>query len=210
MDAKQRLFVRRSTPRPNWKSFRSAALSGEQCDHCLSGEREPLAALTQSGADDATTDAAEAAQAGQARREVLFGELHLRLLEQYGPPSVVVNEAHEIVHLSESAGRYLQFVAGEPTANIVKVIDPALQIELRTALFRGRATQEAVKAAPQRVEIDGTEEMITLEVRPMRASDQAHGFFLVLFEKRHDAPNRRRRGAGARDNAATPTRRSSS
>ena len=30
--------------------------------------------------------------AGHARREALFGELHLRLLEQYGPPSVVVNE----------------------------------------------------------------------------------------------------------------------
>ena len=38
---------------------------------------------------------------------------------------VVVNESHEIVHLSESAGRYLHFVAGEPTANIVKVIDTA-------------------------------------------------------------------------------------
>ena len=80
-------------------------------------------------------------QAGHARREVLFGELHLRLLEEYGPPSVVVNDAHEIVHLSGSAGRYLHFVAGEPTANITKVIDPALQIELRTALFQRRANE---------------------------------------------------------------------
>ena len=164
------------------------ARSGEQGDQCPSGKREPWPRKRRAAEAPATTDAAEAAQSGRARREVLFGELHLRLLEQYGPPSVVVNESHQIVHLSESAGRYLHFVAGEPTANIVKVIDPALQIELRAALFRAARSQEAVKTAPQRVEIHGTEEIISLEVRPMRASDQAHGFFLVLFEKRYDAP----------------------
>ena len=45
-----------------------------------------------------------------------------------------------------------------------------------------------MKTSLQRVEINGTEEMISLEVRPMRASDQAHGFFLVLFEKQRGAP----------------------
>src|SRR5438034_1302317 len=82
------------------------------------------------------------------------GELHLRLLEQYGPPTVVVNESHDIVHLSESAGRYLHFVAGEPTANVVKVINPALQVELRTALFRSAQTKQATKSAPQKIEIN--------------------------------------------------------
>ena len=80
-------------------------------------------------------------QAGQTRREVLFGELHLRLLEQYGPPSVVVNEPHEIVHLSESAGRYLHFVAGEPTANIVKVINPALADRTAHGAFQAARSQ---------------------------------------------------------------------
>ena len=54
---------------------------------------------------------------------------------------MVVNETHDIVHLSENAGRYLQFVAGEPTANLIKVVNPALRIELRTALFRAAQTK---------------------------------------------------------------------
>src|SRR6185437_8016264 len=129
-----------------------------------------------------------AAEAGHIRREVLFGELHLRLLEQYGPPSIVVNESHDIVHLSENAGRYLHFVAGEPTANVVKVIKPALAIELRTALFKAAKTRQPVKSTPQHVEFDGTSEIITLEVRPMSATDQAQGFFLVFFEKEGTGP----------------------
>jgi hypothetical protein len=45
------------------------------------------------------------------------------------------------------ARRYLHFVAGEPTANITRVILPALQIELRTALFRAAQRKENVKCA---------------------------------------------------------------
>jgi two-component system CheB/CheR fusion protein len=134
--------------------------------------------LTETSAEQAAGVGPEATQA-----EMLFGELHLRLLEQYGPPSTVVNEAHDIVHLSESASRYLHFVAGEPTANIMKAINPALQIELRTALFKAAQTNGTVKSSPQQLEVGGVSEIVMLEVQPMKSSDEAHGFFLVLFHK---------------------------
>src|SRR5262249_15030110 len=71
-----------------------------------------------------------------ARRAISFGELHFKLLEQYAAPSVVVNEDYDIVHLSESAGRFLRFTGGEPSHNLLTVVHPDLRIELRTALFR--------------------------------------------------------------------------
>jgi two-component system, chemotaxis family, CheB/CheR fusion protein len=189
VDPKHRLFVRRSTPRPIWK----VPLLPLRAPVRLIPSKPILAPrklppLTQARTDEATAESgAEAVRAGHVRREVLFGELHLRLLEQYGPASIVVNESHDIVHLSESAGRYLHFVAGEPTANLLKVIHPALQFELRAALFKAGQTKIAVKTAPQTVEIEGAKEAITLELRPMAAGDQASGFSLVLFEKEGQA-----------------------
>jgi two-component system, chemotaxis family, CheB/CheR fusion protein len=185
LDPKHRIFVRRSMPRPVWRmanipmrplGTRGAGRPGPR------GWRTPsLPALTHAVAEDAGNNAAAARQAGQTRRDVLFGELHLRLLEEYGPPSVVVNELHEIVHLSANAGRYLQFAAGEPTANISKVVNPALAIELRTALFKAARENTSVKGSSTVVEVAGGKEVITVEVRPMRANDQAEGFLLVLF-----------------------------
>ncbi|CAN5276885.1 hypothetical protein BH20VER2_BH20VER2_09400 [soil metagenome] len=137
---------------------------------------------------DPATAAPVMAQAGHTRREVMLGELHLRLLEQYGPPSVVVNDVHEIVHLSQTAGRYLQFVGGEPSANITRVVLPPLQIELRTVLFKAAHTKENARGAPVRVEIGGETETIALEVRPMSAKNDAAGFYLVLFAKAGAAP----------------------
>jgi two-component system CheB/CheR fusion protein len=190
VDSKHRLFVRRSTPRPMWRvPLLPVRMPGKLIPSPALRQPRRLPPLTQTGVDITRTDGGtEAARASHARREVLFGELHLRLLEQYGPPSVVVNESHDIVHLSENAGRYLHFVPGEPTANVIKVINPALEIELRTALFKAAQTKAPVTSAPRTVVFDGTSEIITLEVRPMGPADQAQGFFLVLFEKEGTGP----------------------
>jgi len=187
VDAKHRLYVRRSVPRPSWKIPILPLRAPEPAKRTAPIPRtRKLPALTPGNAEEAATDSPESYYAGQERRALLFGELHLKLLEQYGPPSVVVNEGYDIIHLSESAGRYLQFVAGEPTANLIKVVHPALRIEMRTALFRAAQQQETITVAPHTIEIDGRREVITLQVRPMQSSDPAQGLFLVVFDKQKD------------------------
>jgi SAM-dependent methyltransferase len=42
-----------------------------------------------------------------------FGELHHRVVEKYAPPSVLVNEQLDVVHLSEHAGRFLELQGDE-------------------------------------------------------------------------------------------------
>lgn len=64
---------------------------------------------------------------------------------------------------------------------------PALRVELRTALFRASKDKASVKSAPHTVEIAGASEVIRLEVRPIRATDPEHPFYLVLFEKQSEA-----------------------
>jgi two-component system, chemotaxis family, CheB/CheR fusion protein len=188
VDAKERIFLRRSTPRPSWKVPVLPTRTSDQRARPVRWRSRLMPALTQDVAGHAGIAGTPSLQAGATRRGQLFGELHLRLLEEYGPPSIVVNESHEIVHLSAGAGRYLQFVAGEPTANITKVIIPALQIELRTALFKAAQTAQTAKTAPATVELDAGPELIVLEVRPMKTADEATGYFLLLFERQVGTP----------------------
>jgi two-component system CheB/CheR fusion protein len=180
VDAKHRLYVRRSVPRPSWKIPVLPLSSPEIVSH---PPPRTLPPLTHHGAGQTALETTDQFQKAHERRAALFGELHLRLLEQYGPPSVVVNEAHEIVHLSMNAGRYLQFAAGEPSANLLELIHPALRVELRTALFRAAQSKERVETGAQTVEIDGTREVVSVQVRPIEAADPVQGFYLVLFEK---------------------------
>jgi len=75
-----------------------------------------------------------------------FGEIHHRLIEHYAPPSVLIDEEGEIHHLSENAGRFLRFVGGSPSNNLLRVIDPALLADLRAALFAARKDEKSVEA----------------------------------------------------------------
>ncbi|HEY0139723.1 MAG TPA: CheR family methyltransferase [Thermoanaerobaculia bacterium] len=110
-------------------------------------------------------------------------DLHQRLLEEYAPPSLVVDEQHLIVHLSDRAGRYLQFTAGEASLNLLQVVRPELRIELRNALLQAARKRTNVAARALAVHTGERDETVNLIVRPvLREGDGARGYFLVLFE----------------------------
>jgi len=112
------------------------------------------------------------------------------LLEQYAPPSIVVNEEYDIVHVSERAGRYLQIGGGEPSKNLLKLVRPELRLELRSALYQAAQQQSAVEARALKITIDKEPETINIHVRPvLRAGDTPRGFILILFETSIDDHN---------------------
>lgn len=115
-------------------------------------------------------------------KRISFGELHQQFLEEY-TPSIVVNEEHDIVHMSESSLRFLQMTGGEPTQNLLKLIRPELRLELRTALYQAAQRQKNVEVPNVKIKIDGREESVNISVRPrMKQGDAGRGFILVLFE----------------------------
>jgi PAS domain S-box-containing protein len=119
-----------------------------------------------------------------ARGRMTYGDLHAQLLEQYAPPSIVVNEEYDIVHLSERAGRYLQVAGGEPSNNLLKLVRPELSLELRSALYQATQRKSNVEARGLPVRIEDKTEAVNIHVRPvLREGDTARGFILVLFEQ---------------------------
>lgn len=118
---------------------------------------------------------------------VNFGDLHQQLLEQYAPPSIIVNEEYDVLHLSGRAGRYVH-IFGEPSKNLLKLIRPELRLELRTALYQAVQRQTNVEARNLKVQIEDRTEIINLHVRPVieqgnaARNNPAQGLILVLFE----------------------------
>ena len=108
------------------------------------------------------------------------GELHFRLIERFAPPSVLVNAAHDIVHVSASAGRFLHFTGGEPTRNLLRSVLPALRVELRAALYAAARTHAPASALRLPVVMGDARSLVDIRVMP--AGDLAPDFLLVVFE----------------------------
>jgi two-component system CheB/CheR fusion protein len=119
------------------------------------------------------------------RQKISFGELHQNLLEQYAPPSVIINADYDILHLSDRAGRFLQFAGGEPSHNLLKVIHPELRIELRTALFQAAQAGKSFEARRVQIKRDGHVFYVNIITRPVSdgGTGATHNYFLVLFDE---------------------------
>jgi len=112
-------------------------------------------------------------------------ELHLQLLEQYAPPSIVVTDEHTIVHMSERAGRYLQVAGGEPTRDLLRLVRPDLRPHLRSALYQALRDRRVAKIGGVAVSLEEGERRVDLAVHPvLRDGDPARGYLLVTFDER--------------------------
>ncbi len=119
----------------------------------------------------------------QVRRQFSYGEVHQRALSKFAPPSLVVDRDSDIVHMSDTAGRFLRHIGGEPSRNVLALVLPELRLELRTALYQALQTGNSVEA--QRVLLKRGERtyFVNMIVRPFNDDVAATEFLLVLFEE---------------------------
>lgn len=97
---------------------------------------------------------------------IIMEEKHRRALESYGPPSVLVNERYLILHVSENAGRYLHQPKGTITGDLLTLVRPELQLELRTVLFQAFEKGKATASRPVTVQFNGHRRRVVVSVRP--------------------------------------------
>jgi two-component system CheB/CheR fusion protein len=177
LDKKHRLYVQRATPRvglpvPSGPGTLALALEAQQA--------------ARDGPVVAGTPFTQAAGHRPARaiegRQASWGEVHMRLLEHLAPPSVLVDSEYEIVHLSPSAGRFLQFGGGEPSRNLLRAINPSLRIEMRAALYQAAQTKTSAEALGVPMELGGESLLVSIRVTP--ASDLGADLYLVTMQSR--------------------------
>jgi two-component system CheB/CheR fusion protein len=116
-------------------------------------------------------------------RSTSVGELHHRLVEQYAPPSILVNGELEIVHLSEHAGQYLEMAGGEPTRHILRLIHPALRLQLRTAIYAARQPEQARTVHRVSFEEEGKRRAVELRVRGVDSAELGPNAALIYIDE---------------------------
>ncbi|HLO30913.1 MAG TPA: chemotaxis protein CheB, partial [Anaerolineales bacterium] len=91
---------------------------------------------------------------------------HSRALEVHAPPSVLINEKYAVLHVSETAGHYLVQPIGPITTDLLKLVRPELQPELRTALFQVFEKDQAILTHPVPVRFNGHPHRVILSIQP--------------------------------------------
>lgn len=106
---------------------------------------------------------------------------HREALEAAAPPSILVDEEQRILHLSETAGRYLAPSAGPLSTSVTQMARPELRLDIRSGLHRALERGEISLSLPIRVQFNGSAHRVFVQVKPAPASDDGRRRALVMF-----------------------------
>jgi two-component system, chemotaxis family, CheB/CheR fusion protein len=132
----------------------------------------------------------------------LLGGLHRRVIEHHAPPSLIVNRDAKILHTSAHVGRYLSHVPGEPSQNLLTLVNPQLRLELRSALYQSQQHGNVVEVAPIRFSHNDAWTFVSISVRPFRDPAADVDVALILFEEREEVKSEQPRLSDLANNTA--------
>lgn len=95
------------------------------------------------------------------------------LQQSYVPPSLLVGESRELLHVYGDAGRYLQIAEGEPTLDVLKLLPRELAWAAGLLLQALAADRRMHRSAPLRVATGGEGALVQLVARPLDADGRA-------------------------------------
>jgi len=110
-------------------------------------------------------------------------DLHNQLLLECAPPSIVVNDDGEILHIAR-AEHLLRFSAGIPTQVLMSVIQPELKPALRAALFDASQQNGESQATMTLLQAEGKARQVNIVVRPVEHPDWSKELKLILFHEK--------------------------
>ncbi len=129
-------------------------------------------------------------------------EFDRRLLTQYAPATVFVNEDLEIIHTRGNVNRYLKLAPGRPSLSLLKMAREGLGVELRNAI--GRARKENAVVGKRNLQIkngNGIESgegspatdstrFVNFDVIPVLLGNLKVLYFMIVFQEAPQEPPR--------------------
>jgi two-component system CheB/CheR fusion protein len=126
-------------------------------------------------------------------------EFDRRLLTQYAPATVFVNDDMEIIHTRGNVNRYLKLAPGRASLSLLKMAREGLLVELRNAIARAKKENAVVgrRNLPIKNASDGngegvpagdTTRLVNFDVVPVSLGDLKEQYFMIVFQEAPPAP----------------------
>jgi len=103
------------------------------------------------------------------------------LLDEYMPPSLLVNERRELVHAFAGANRYLKVREGRPSTDLLEMIGPDLKMAVTGAIQRALKEHTTVRYDGLSLLVDGKEMPHRLLVKPVSGGASASQHVLITI-----------------------------
>lgn len=108
-------------------------------------------------------------------------KMHSAALERAAPPSILVDSAQQIVHMSPGAGRFILHSGGAFTGRLAEVVRPELRLDLGLALDKALGKKQPTLTLAETVAFDSGARRIVVYVAPVPGEANMGDQALVVF-----------------------------
>ena len=129
-------------------------------------------------------------------------ECDRRLLAQYAPATVFVNQDLEVIHSRGELGQFLKLPSGRASLNILRMVREGLISELRSAVTQAARQGTPVRRRNVVIRNGKVSQTVELEVAPLQMGNMKERYFMIVFHEsgskdggRERKPNRKRETA---------------
>ncbi|MCC5814998.1 MAG: hypothetical protein JJT78_09595, partial [Leptospira sp.] len=98
-------------------------------------------------------------------------------------PYVVIDDEYNIQEVNGDVRLFLSLVPGAIQVNILKMVNPELQIEVRSLLARVIRERLSLKSNIKKFELFGNMHYVRISAKPLLYSNSIRELFVVVFEK---------------------------
>ncbi|MFB9864594.1 CheR family methyltransferase [Rufibacter immobilis] len=118
------------------------------------------------------------------------------MLDQFAPPSVIINTKGDIFYIHGRTGRFLEPAPGQAKLNIFDMAREGLTFELSSAIHKAKLLRETVTVENVQVRNEIGTQNIRLMVKPLTEPEIVKNFLMVVFEDRPTPSKKGRRTKG--------------
>ncbi len=106
------------------------------------------------------------------------------LYSTFDSPYVIVNSNMDVIQVSGDVRMYLGLTQGSMNANIVKMAQSELQLDLRTTISRAVKEHLPASSAMKHFQFFGKDIFVRIVVKPLYNPRNQEGLFMVIFEQK--------------------------
>ncbi len=118
----------------------------------------------------------------QTERMITLDSIYTKLIEEYVPEFIIIDENNEIIHINGSASDYLVIPKGKPSLNLFKMIPEYISIVLKTLLHKVRKEGKELSYSSFKIDHSLPNKVITLSVKPF-IIDSNKELTIIFFEE---------------------------
>jgi two-component system CheB/CheR fusion protein len=121
--------------------------------------------------------------ANQGKSDAHFPDIFESLLARHVPPSLLLNEHHELVHSFGDARKYLQVPEGKATNDLLKMLDNTLRIAVSSALHRATKATGPIIYSGVRTKLGEDDRILKVTVVALPNKRTQSNFYHVCLEE---------------------------